>query len=69
MPLTRPSDHYLAGFEEWTAPRICEEVAWQRVMKMGWTPTPLLLMHLTKLVEEINDAELHPLRPNQSLVV
>jgi hypothetical protein len=49
-------DFYLEGFEEWDHSRLCEETAWGVVEFHGWTPTPMLLMWLAKMVEESSHA-------------
>jgi hypothetical protein len=49
-------DFYLEGFEEWDHSRLCEETAWGVVEHYGWTPTPMLVMWLAKMVEESSHA-------------
>lgn len=46
------ADFYLEGFEEWDHLRLCEETAWGIIELYGWTPTPQLIMWLSKMVSD-----------------
>jgi hypothetical protein len=50
------SKHWNAD-TQFTADELIEETAWMLIADKGWVPTPLLLMWLTKFIDETIDAK------------
>jgi hypothetical protein len=50
------SDHWNA-ITAYTEEELLEECAWVVIEDKGWVPTPLLLMWLTKFIDETIDAK------------
>jgi hypothetical protein len=50
------SKHWNAG-TQYSAEELVEEAAWVVIEDKGWVPTPLLLMWLTKFIDETIDAK------------
>jgi hypothetical protein len=50
------SKHWNAD-TQYTATELVEETAWMLIEDKGWVPTPLLLMWLTKFIDETIDAK------------